>query len=162
MLVGETPGDQEDLAGRPFVGPAGRLLDQCLARAEIDRGKTYVTNVVKHFKWVRRGKRRLHGKPNAMEIRACRPWLEDEIASVKPRVIVCLGATAAQALLGADFRVSKSRGRGFETKFAPCVIASIHPSAILRMRAADRDVEIDRFVSDLRQAMAILQENRVD
>ena len=132
MLVGEQPGNDEDLAGRPFVGPAGRLLSDALEEAGIDRDRTYVTNVVKHFKWEPRGKRRIHAKPNAGEIGACRPWLESEIAVVHPRAIVCLGATAAKALLGASFKVSVQRGRFVESPLAPLVTATVHPSSILR------------------------------
>src|SRR5215212_1605316 len=132
MFIGEQPGNSEDLEGRPFVGPAGGLLDKALDEAGIDRSKVYVTNVVKHFKWEPRGKRRIHKKPNSMEINACRPWLEAEIAVVKPDVIVALGATAAQALLGPKFRVTKQRGQFIESTFAPYIMATIHPSAILR------------------------------
>ena len=157
MLVGEQPGDAEDLTGHPFVGPAGKLLDRALAEAGIDRTLVYVTNVVKHFKWEPRGKRRIHAKPNAAEIGACRPWLETEIALVKPRVLVCLGATAAQALLGKSFKVSRQRGEFLPSPLAPLVTATIHPSAILR--AADdgtRRREMRRFVADLsRVATAI-------
>ena len=148
MLVGEQPGDQEDLAGRPFVGPAGRLLDKALEEAGIDRKVTYVTNVVKHFKWQPRGKRRIHQKPNWSEIAACRPWLDAELSVVKPRVLTCLGATAAQALLGRQFRVTKQRGQPVESELAPVVIATVHPSAILR--AEDRDAEFASLVDDLR------------
>jgi DNA polymerase len=158
MLVGETPGDQEDLAGRPFVGPAGKLLDRCLEAAGIDRRRAYVTNVVKHFKWVPRGKKRLHAKPGSMEIRACRPWLEAEIAQVRPQVLVCLGATAAQALLGAGFRVTVDRGRRIESPLAPFVLATIHPSALLRADDASRAQEIERFIADLRIAAAAAKE----
>src|SRR5215218_1951486 len=132
MFVGEQPGNEEDLTGKPFVGPAGRLLDNALVEAGIDRSQTYVTNVVKHFKWEPRGKRRIHKKPNAQEISACRPWLEAEISVVKPKVIVALGATAAQALLGAKFRVTKQRGEFIESTLAPYVMATVHPSSILR------------------------------
>ncbi|HEY3916989.1 MAG TPA: UdgX family uracil-DNA binding protein [Stellaceae bacterium] len=152
MLVGETAGDQEDLQGRPFVGPAGKLLDRCLAAAGIARADAYVTNVVKHFKFVPRGKKRIHGKPNAMEIRACKPWLEAEIALVKPALILCLGATAAQALLGPSFRVSKERGRPVASPLAPVVMATVHPSSLLRADDADREAEIARFVDDLKEA----------
>jgi uracil-DNA glycosylase len=151
MLVGEQPGDAEDQAGHPFVGPAGRLLDAALEEAGIDRKLVYVTNVVKHFKWEPRGKRRIHAKPNAGEIGACRPWLEIEIALVKPRVLVCLGATAAQALLGKSFRVTKDRGKFVPSSLAPLVTATVHPSAILR--APDdqaRREEHEKFVNDLR------------
>ena len=155
MLVGEQPGDAEDSAGHPFVGPAGRLLDQALQEAGIDRRDVYLTNVVKHFKWEPRGKRRIHAKPNASEVGACRPWLETEIALVKPRVLVCLGATAAQALLGKSFRVSKQRGERVPSTLAPFVIATVHPSSILRApdEAARRE-EMRRFVADLKKVAA--------
>ncbi len=156
MLVGETPGDQEDRQGRPFVGPAGRLLDRCLAEAGIDRRRAYVTNAVKHFKWLPRGKKRIHSKPNAMEIRACRPWVEAEIALVRPKVLVCLGATAARTLLGPSFRVSVDRGRPVESKLAPVVLATVHPSALLRADDDVRDQEIGRFTEDLRRAAEAL------
>ncbi len=156
LLVGETPGDQEDRAGRPFIGPAGKLLDRCLDAAGIARDKAYVTNVVKHFKWTPRGKRRLHAKPNAMEIRACEPWLEAEIAAVKPKVIVCLGATAAQALLGADFRVTRQRGAFVASALAPHVLATVHPSALLRGDPGMREAETARFVADLKVAARAL------
>ena len=152
MLVGEQPGDQEDLAGRPFVGPAGRELDKALAEAGVERSEIYVTNVVKHFKWEPRGKRRIHKKPNATEISACRPWLETEIALVQPQALVCLGATAAQALLGRDFKVSKRRGDRVDSPLAPIVSATVHPSSILR--APDdksRQKERRRFVQDLKR-----------
>jgi uracil-DNA glycosylase family protein len=150
MLVGEQPGDREDLAGRPFVGPAGRLLDQALEEAGIDRRKVYVTNVVKHFKFTRRGKRRIHKRPAADEIAACRPWLEAELAVVRPRVLVCLGATAAQALLGRTFRVTKQRGEFIESDLAPLVTATIHPSAILRAPDDEtRREEMEAFIRDL-------------
>jgi uracil-DNA glycosylase family protein len=155
VLVGEQPGDQEDLAGRPFVGPAGRLLDSALEQAGIDRKLAYVTNVVKHFKWQPRGKRRIHQKPNAAEVAACRPWLEAELDLVQPKVLVCLGATAAQALLGRQFRVSKDRGVPVESDLAPVVMATVHPSAILR--AEDRDRELELFVEDLRQVAKALR-----
>jgi uracil-DNA glycosylase family protein len=157
MLVGETPGNDEDLAGRPFVGPAGRLLDRCLEAAGIDRDAAYVTNMVKHFKWERRGKRRLHQRPSPGEIRACRPWLDAEIALVKPKVLVCLGATATQALLGADQRVTRIRGRPMESDLAPFVIATVHPSALLRAYDDAREAEIKRFVADLRVAAVKLR-----
>jgi DNA polymerase len=150
MFVGEQPGDQEDKAGKPFVGPAGRLLDQALEQAGIDRSLAYVTNVVKHFKWQARGKRRIHQKPNWSEIAACRPWLEAELAAVKPRVLVCLGATAAQALLGRHFRVTRQRGKPVESELAPVVLATVHPSSILRADEEDRDTELATFVSDLK------------
>jgi uracil-DNA glycosylase len=152
VLVGEQPGDAEDLAGRPFVGPAGRLLDQALEEAGIDRELVYVTNVVKHFKWEPRGKRRIHAKPNAGEIAACRPWLETEIALIKPRVLVCLGATAAQALLGKSFKVTRQRGEFVPSSLAPLATATIHPSAILRAPDDEtRREEMRRFVLDLRK-----------
>jgi DNA polymerase len=150
MLIGEQPGDAEDLAGHPFVGPAGKLLDRCLAGAGINRSRTYVTNVVKHFKWVPRGPRRIHSKPGAVAIEACFPWLEAEIARVAPRILVALGATAAQALFGRAVRVTRDRGRLLPTNLAPYAIATIHPSALLR--APDEETrrrEILRFVQDL-------------
>lgn len=157
MFVGEQPGDAEDLAGRPFVGPAGRLLDKALDEAGIDRRVVYVTNVVKHFKWEPRGKRRIHAKPNASEIAACRPWLETELALVRPRVLVCLGATAAQALLGKAFRVSEERGRFVDSPLAPRVMATVHPSSILRARDDEtRRTEMRRFVEDLKKIAADL------
>ena len=149
MLVGEQPGDSEDREGRPFVGPAGRLLDRALEEAEIDRSATYVTNVVKHFKWQERGKRRIHQKPNWTEMTACRPWLDAELAVVQPRVLVCLGATAAQALLGRQFRVTQSRGQLVDSTLAEIVTATIHPSAILR--AEDREAEYEGFLADLKE-----------
>jgi uracil-DNA glycosylase len=154
VFVGEQPGDQEDLEGRPFVGPAGKLLDQALEEAGIDREKVYVTNVVKHFKWKSQGKRRIHQKPNWKEIGACRPWLDAEIAVLEPRVLVCLGATAAQALLGRDFRVSRQRGELVESPLAEKTIATVHPSSILR--AEDRDVQFEEFVRDLRKIAALI------
>lgn len=150
MLVGEQPGDAEDLAGHPFVGPAGKLLDHCLAEAGINRSRTYVTNVVKHFKWVPRGPRRIHSKPGAVEIEACLPWLEAEIARVAPRIIVALGATAAHALFGRAVRVTRDRGRLLPTDLAPYALATVHPSALLR--APDEETrrrEILRFLEDL-------------
>jgi uracil-DNA glycosylase len=155
MFVGEQPGDQEDLAGRPFVGPAGRLLDKALEEAGIDRKVPYVTNVVKHFKWQPRGKRRIHQKPNAAEIAACRPWLDAELALVKPTALVCLGATAAQALLGRQFRVSKERGVPVESDLAPVVMATVHPSSILR--SENREQELALFVEDLRRVAEALR-----
>src|SRR6202030_2822032 len=152
MLVGEQPGDQEDLAGRPFVGPAGKLLDNALVEAGIDRKKVYVTNAVKHFKWEPRGKRRIHKKPNAMEIAACRPWLDAEIAAIRPNVIVCLGATAAQSLLGRDFRVTQHRGEFLKSDLAPYVMATVHPSSILRAPDdATRHEEMKHFIADLKK-----------
>ena len=158
MLVGEIAGDQEDLQGRPFVGPAGKLLDRCLAEAGLERKQSYVTNVVKHFKWVPRGKRRIHGKPNAMEIRACLPWLEAEIDRVKPTLILCLGATAAKALLGARFRVSQQRGAAVPSPLAPIVMATVHPSALLRAPDDEtRHREIAHFTADLKTAAKLLR-----
>jgi uracil-DNA glycosylase family protein len=155
MLVGEQPGDAEDLAGHPFVGPAGRLLDRALQEAGIDRRLVYLTNVVKHFKWEPRGKRRIHAKPNAGEVTACRPWLETEIALVKPRVLVCLGATAAQALLGRTFKVSRQRGEPVASPLAPIVTATVHPSSILRAPDdARRREEMRLFVADLKRVAA--------
>jgi DNA polymerase len=159
MLVGEQPGNDEDLAGRPFVGPAGKLLERALAEAGIERADAYVTNVVKHFSWEQRAKWRIHKKPNGREIAACRPWLDREMALVKPRVVVCLGATAAQALLGASFRVTRDRGKFVPASFAPHVLATVHPSSILR--AADeksRHAAFERFVEDLRVAAGALTE----
>jgi uracil-DNA glycosylase family protein len=151
MFVGEQPGDQEDVTGQPFVGPAGKVLDRALEEAGIDRATVYVTNVVKHFKWEPRGKRRIHKKPNAAEIVACRPWLETEIGLVKPRAIVCLGSTAAQALLGRGFKVTKHRGEFIESAIAPIVMATVHPSSLLRAPDDEtRRRETARFIDDLR------------
>jgi DNA polymerase len=155
MLVGEQPGDAEDLAGHPFVGPAGKLLDRALEEAGIDRRQVYLTNVVKHFKWEPRGKRRIHAKPNAGEISACRPWLETEIALLRPHVLVCLGATAAQALLGKAFKVSHQRGAFVDSTLAPLVTATVHPSSILRAPDDEaRRAEMKRFVADLKKVAA--------
>jgi uracil-DNA glycosylase family protein len=154
VFVGEQPGDQEDKSGQPFVGPAGRIFDQALEEVGIERSRVYVTNAVKHFKWQPRGKRRIHQKPNAAELAACRPWLDAELAVLEPRVLVCLGATAAQALLGRTFRVTKQRGTPVDSPLAEIVIATIHPSAILR--AKDRDAEYAGFVADLQQVAALL------
>jgi uracil-DNA glycosylase len=149
MLVGEQPGDHEDLSGKPFVGPAGRVLDGALAAAGIDRERVYVTNAVKHFKWRARGKRRIHDKPNRAEVAACRPWLDGELATVKPRVLVLLGATAAQAILGTGFRVTRERGRAIgHTGFAEHVVATVHPSAIVRIRDRDERAEAERGLAD--------------
>ena len=151
MLIGEQPGDVEDVTGQPFVGPAGKLLDRALDQAGIDRRQVYVTNVVKHFKWEPRGKRRIHSKPNAAEIAACRPWLDTEIALVRPRAIVCLGATAAQSLLGRGFRVTTQRGSFVDSVLAPLVTATIHPSSILRAPDDEsRREAMQGFVEDLR------------
>jgi DNA polymerase len=150
VMVGEQPGDREDIEGRPFVGPAGRVLDEALEKVGIDRDLVYVTNVVKHFKWRPRGKRRIHQKPNAEEIRACRPWLDAELEVVQPRVLVCLGSVAAQALLGRQFRVTRERGRFVESPLAERVIATVHPSSILRAPDADaRSSAMADFVADL-------------
>ena len=158
MFVGEQPGNEEDLAGHPFVGPAGRLLDEALEEAGIDRSQSYVTNVVKHFKWEPRGKRRIHAKPNAVEIAACVPWLEAELEVVKPRVLVCLGATAAQALLGRQFRVTQDRGKWIESPLAPHVMATVHPSSILRSPDSEtRRAEMAHFIADLRPVAQALQ-----
>jgi uracil-DNA glycosylase family protein len=152
MFVGEQPGDREDIEGMPFVGPAGRLLDEALRAAGIDRTQVYITNAVKHFKWKPQGKRRLHQKPNAAEINACRPWLDAEIAVVKPQILVCLGATAAQALLGRDFRVTLQRGQFIERPGLPLMMATVHPSSILRARDDEsRELEMQAFVADLRR-----------
>jgi uracil-DNA glycosylase family protein len=154
MLVGEQPGDYEDVAGRPFVGPAGKIMDQALEEAGIDRTKVYVTNVVKHFKWEPRGKRRIHQKPNAREIAACRPWLEAELRLVKPKLLVCLGATAAQAIFGPSFRVTRERGKVLSSKLAPRVLATVHPSSLLRQPDEEsRQREYKRFTADLRAAL---------
>ena len=158
MFIGEQPGNEEDLTGKPFVGPAGRLFDKALDEAGIDRKQTYVTNVVKHFKWEPRGKRRIHKKPNAQEISACRPWLEAEFALVKPKVIVALGATAAQALLGPQFRVTKERGKFIESTLAPYIMATVHPSSILRAPDDEtRHLEYRRFVDDLKKLARVLK-----
>jgi uracil-DNA glycosylase family protein len=159
MLVGEQPGDQEDRAGRPFVGPAGKLLDRGLEQAAIDRTQVYVTNAVKHFKWERggRGGRRIHKKPNDAEIRACRPWLDAEIALVKPRVIVALGATAAQALLGKQFRVTRDRGKAIASPLADAVVATVHPSSVLRAPDEETRARAEReFFADLEKAAEVI------
>src|SRR5436189_2299680 len=150
MFVGEQPGDQEDRAGKPFVGPAGRLFDEALEAAGIDRDTVYVTNAVKHFKWQARGKRRIHQKPNWTEMTACRPWLEAELATVSPRVLVLLGATAAQSLLGRQFRVTQSRGKLLDSELADAVTATVHPSSILRGPPEERERGFAAFVDDLR------------
>ena len=157
MLVGEQPGHEEDLAGLPFVGPAGRILDRALEEAGIDRRRAYVTNVVKHFKWEAKGKRRIHAKPSQLEISACLPWLEAELELVKPAALVCLGATAAQALLGPKFRVTRQRGEWVSARWAPHVMATIHPSAILRAPDEEaRQSEMERFVADLARLREVL------
>jgi uracil-DNA glycosylase len=159
MFIGEQPGNEEDLTGKPFVGPAGKLFDAALEEAGIERSQTYVTNVVKHFKWEPRGKRRIHKKPNAQEIAACRPWLETEIALVKPRVIVALGATAAQALLGPQFRVTKQRGQFIESDLAPYVMATVHPSSILRAPDDEtRRLEYRLFIDDMKKLARVIKE----
>jgi uracil-DNA glycosylase len=154
MLLGEQPGDQEDLAGKPFVGPAGKLLDRALDEAGIDRNEVYVTNTVKHFKWEPRGKRRIHQKPNSREIAACRPWLEAELRLVRPKLLVCLGATAAQSILGPSFRVTRERGQVLASELAPRVLATVHPSSLLRQPDEEsRAREYAHFVADLRAAL---------
>ena len=159
MFIGEQPGDKEDLAGRPFVGPAGGLLDKALEEAGIDRSKVYVTNVVKHFKWEPRGKRRIHKKPNAVEITACRPWLDAELGVIKPRAIICLGSTAAQAVIGPKFRVSVQRGEFVKSDLAEYVTATVHPSSILRAPTDEaRRAERAKFVEDLKKIRAVLGE----
>jgi uracil-DNA glycosylase len=157
IFVGEQPGNDEDLAGKPFVGPAGKLLDKALEEAGIDREEVYVTNAVKHFKWEPKGKRRIHKKPNAREIAACRPWLDAELDLLKPEVVVCLGATAAQALLGKDFRVSLQRGEFVDSPLAEHVTATVHPSSILRAPDDDtRREEMKRFVADLKKVAKVI------
>jgi uracil-DNA glycosylase len=157
MFVGEQPGDQEDRQGHPFVGPAGRVFDEALEAAEIDRSKTYVTNAVKHFKWRARGKRRIHQKPNWAEMTACRPWLEAELEAVHPRVLVLLGATAAQSILGRQFRVTQHRGELLESDLAEAVTATVHPSSILRGEPSERDVNFAALVDDLRVVASLLR-----
>jgi len=159
LFVGEQPGDSEDREGHPFIGPSGRLLDRCLEAAGIDRRRAYVTNLVKHFKWVPRGSRRIHSKPGSVEIAACFPWLEAEIAAVRPRVVVALGSTAAQALFDKSFRVTRERGRLVASSLAPFALATVHPSSLLR--APDEETrrrETARFIDDLRAAAAIADE----
>ena len=157
MFIGEQPGNEEDLIGRPFVGPAGKLLDKALDEAGIERSRIYVTNVVKHFKWEPRGKRRIHAKPDPIEIMACLPWLEAELAVVKPRLVVCLGATAAQVLLGKKFRVTQERGKVFSSPLAPRVLATVHPSSVLRAPDDEtRHVEMHRFIDDMRRVAEVL------
>jgi DNA polymerase len=160
MFVGEQPGDREDIEGKPFVGPAGRILDEALLAAGIDRNEVYVTNVVKHFRWVAatRGKRRIHKKPRASEINACRPWLDAELARVQPAVVVCLGATAAQALLGRQFSVTRERGKFLGSPLAPHVMATVHPSSILRAPDSQtRSAEMKSFVADLAKIPVVLK-----
>ena len=162
VLVGEQPGDQEDRAGKPFVGPAGHVLDEALEEAGVARKDVYVTNAVKHFKFLERGKRRIHSKPNAREIRACKPWLEAELETVQPTILVCLGATAAQALLGSAFRVTQHRGQPLtDTNLAPFVVATVHPSSILRAPdEASRRKDREAFVADLRLVRSLLEDGR--
>jgi len=158
MFVGEQPGNEEDLTGKPFVGPAGRLFDEALAEAGIDRQQAYVTNVVKHFKWEPRGKRRIHKKPNSLEIAACHPWLEAEVALIKPEIIVALGATAAQTLLGPKFRVTKQRGEFLESTLATYVMATVHPSSILRAPDDEtRHLELRAFINDLKKLAKVIK-----
>jgi uracil-DNA glycosylase family protein len=157
MMIGEQPGDQEDRQGRPFVGPAGKFLDKCLEEADIDRRKVYVTNTVKHFRWEPRGKLRIHKKPSMKEIHACRPWLEAELEAVRPEVIVCLGATAAQSLLGSSFKITQSHGKVQQAEGFPPIIATLHPSAILRARTdEDRERDTKIFMDDLRSVTDFL------
>ena len=154
LLIGEQPGDYEDVAGKPFVGPAGKIMDRALEEAGIDRKDVYVTNAVKHFKWEPRGKRRIHQKPNSREIAACKPWLEAESRLVKPKLVVCLGATAGQAIFGPSFRVTRERGKVLSSKLAPRVVATVHPSSLLRQPDEEsREREYAHFVSDLRVAL---------
>jgi uracil-DNA glycosylase len=158
VLVGEQPGDQEDLQGAPFVGPAGEVLDRALSAADLSRDSVYVTNVVKHFKFIERGKRRIHQTPNAVEIGACRPWLEAELAIVRPRVLVCLGATASKALLGPDFRITRDRGRFLKTAWAPQLLATYHPSAVLRAEdPAGQEKIYGDLVADLKLVAGALR-----
>jgi DNA polymerase len=160
MLVGEQPGDQEDLQGRPFVGPAGKILDKALEAAGIERDDVYVTNAVKHFKWEPRGKRRIHKKPSGMQIAACRPWFDAEVEVVKPKVIVCMGATAAQALLGRNFKVTQDRGKVISSGVLP-IVATVHPSSILRARDSEtHHAEMGRFIDDLRVVAAQIAGSR--
>ena len=161
MFVGEQPGDREDIVGKPFVGPAGRVLDEALAEAGIERSRVYVTNAVKHFRWVRRGKRRLHEKPNTQQVRACRPWLEAEIESVRPRLLVLMGATAAQSLLGPTFRVTQHRGKVVPTPVGVPAVATVHPSSILRSPDdASRAEAMAAFVTDMRAVAKELEKAR--
>jgi DNA polymerase len=161
MMIGEQPGDKEDIQGRPFVGPAGAVLDKALLAAGIDRNDVYVTNIVKHFKWEPRGKRRLHKKPNIIEISACRPWLEAEINVVKPRVVVLLGATAAQGILGRQFRVTQHRGEWLSSDIAANVLATVHPSSILRAQDDEsRHEQMQEFIADLKKVAAQLHQSQ--
>ena len=159
MLIGEQPGDYEDVAGKPFVGPAGKMMDRALEDAGIDRSQVYVTNAVKHFKWEPRGKRRIHQKPNSREIAACRPWLEAELRIIRPNLVVAMGATAAQAIFGPGFRVTRERGKVLSSKLAPRVLATVHPSSLLRQPDEEsREREYKHFVSDLRAALSATAE----
>jgi uracil-DNA glycosylase family protein len=166
MMIGEQPGDKEDIEGRPFVGPAGAVLDKALAAAGMERKDVYVTNIVKHFKWEPHGKRRIHKKPNASEISACRPWLEAEIKAIKPQIVVLLGATAAQGILGREFRVTQHRGEWIEAeeiklKIAPNVMATVHPSSILRAPDDDsRHEEMSKFIADLKQVATVIHQHK--
>lgn len=161
MMVGEQPGDKEDLQGKPFVGPAGMVLDKALAAAGIDRNDVYVTNIVKHFKWEPRGKRRIHKKPNAIQINACRPWLDAEVRVVRPEVVVLLGATAAQGILGRNFRVTQHRGEWIKSEIAPSVLATVHPSAILRAPDDEsRHEEMRKFIEDLKVVAAEIHRSK--
>jgi len=161
MMVGEQPGDKEDLVGRPFVGPAGGVLDKALAAAGINRDEVYVTNIVKHFKWEPRGKRRIHKKPSAIEIRACRPWLNAEIRVIKPEVVVLLGATAAQGIMGSSFRLTQHRGEWLQSEIAPWVTATVHPSAVLRAPDDDsRREEMRKFIEDLKNVAAMIRKRQ--
>jgi uracil-DNA glycosylase len=160
MLVGEQPGDYEDVAGKPFVGPAGKIMDRALEEAGIDRKEVYLTNAVKHFKWEPRGKRRIHQKPNSREVAACRPWLEAELRLVRPKLLVVLGSTAGQAIFGPSFRVTRERGKVLSSKFAPKVVATVHPSSLLRQPDEEsRHREYKNFVADLRVAVKAAGEN---
>jgi DNA polymerase len=162
MMIGEQPGDREDIEGHPFVGPAGKLLDECLEQAEIQRNEVYITNAVKHFSWELRGKRRLHKKPTLTQVRACSPWLDAEIEAIDPELIVCLGSTAARALLGAGFRVTQQRGVPIEHPDLPAVIATVHPSSILRARTEeDRHKEKASFIADLKKVREYLEKNPI-
>jgi uracil-DNA glycosylase family protein len=162
MVIGEQPGDAEDNAGKPFVGPSGKLLDRALEDAGIDRAELYLTNAVKHFKWVRQGanKKRIHKTPSAGEVKACFPWLEWEIKLVQPDVIVCLGATAAKALMGRTFSVMKSRGKLLKSPWAPALIATVHPSAVLRAPRDQRDVALAELLGDLRKVASVMRRVR--
>jgi uracil-DNA glycosylase family protein len=164
LVVGEQPGDEEDKQGKPFVGPSGKLLDRALGEANVSRDELYLTNAVKHFKWARDagGKRRIHKTPNAGEVKACFPWLEMEIELLQPDVVVCLGATAAKALLGRTFSVMKSRGRPMKSAWAPVVIATVHPSAVLRAPRQDRDRAMRDFIADLKKVAAAMRKRRAN